>query len=323
MNRTATEKLLLLVLPLILVVGASASDGGGVSGDPDAAKLVTSDVDAFWRAYDRSTADNRAQVLDREYLKPGSDGLKDFTFARIQNAESLAKVVNSHPKYFESLRESTSRLSAMRGRIRACFYALKYLYNDAVFPNVYFLVGRMNSGGTTSNRGLLIGAEMYGRTATMPESEMSDWLKQVLRPVGDIPYIVAHELIHYQQKYPQKIKPTLLEKSVDEGAADFIGELISGGNINKHLHDYGNPREKQIWLEFSQDMDNSDFSKWLYNGSNSKDRPADLGYYVGYKIAEAYYDHAADKRQAIREILTITDFHEFLTASRYQKKFSG
>jgi hypothetical protein len=58
-------------------------------------------------------------------------------------------------------------------------------------------------------------------------------------------------------------------------------------------------------------MSGKDISRWLYNGTESEDRPGDLGYYVGYKITEAYYNRAADKRQAVREILEIKDFDRF------------
>ena len=43
----------------------------------------------------------------------------------------------------------------------------------------------------------------------------------------NIPFIVAHELIHAQQRIPYKYK-ILLEQCIIEGSADFIGELISG-----------------------------------------------------------------------------------------------
>jgi hypothetical protein len=310
-----------LVLALTLVVCSAAGQGAAVSGDPDSAQLVTSDIDNFWRAYDHSTAETRATALDREYLAVGSKGLRDFVALRIQSADSLAKTVNACPRFYESIRTRTMSVSAMRPRIKATFYALKYLYDEAVFPNVYFVIGRMSSGGTTSRHGLLIGAEMYGRTPGMPESELTEWHKQVIKSVEDIPFIVAHELIHYQQKYPPDIRATVLEKSISEGAADFLGELISGGNINRHLFEYADPKEKQLWLEFTQDMGSRDYSRWLFNGSTIKDRPADLGYYVGYRITEAYYNRAANKKQAIKEILTIKDFRAFLAASGYEAKF--
>ncbi len=50
---------------------------------------------------------------------------------------------------------------------------------------------------------------------------------------------------------------------------------------------------------------------------------ADLGYYIGFKIAESYYSKAEDKKQAVRDILNITDIGAFLKASGYPKKFGG
>ena len=54
----------------------------------------------------------------------------------------------------------------------------------------------------------------------------------------------------------------------------------------------------------------------------AKDRPSDLGYYVGAKISEAYYKSATDKRQAVRDILEIQDFGAFLEKSHYRDKFA-
>jgi hypothetical protein len=44
--------------------------------------------------------------------------------------------------------------------------------------------------------------------------------------MGDIAFTVAHKLIQYQQKYPEKLD--LIGLAIKEGSADFIGELISG-----------------------------------------------------------------------------------------------
>ena len=62
-----------------------------------------------------------------------------------------------------------------------------------------------------------------------------------------------------------------------------------------------------------------DISNWFYNATTAKDRPADLGYYVGYLITQAYYRSAKDKRQAIHDILNIQDARAFYEASRASK----
>ena len=291
----------------------------GVATDPEQARIVTSDIALFWRQYD-SAGQTGLDAAMENYLKTGSSGLQQFTTLRIQSSSNLAAVIRKHPKYYTSIRPSTLRIESMAGSIRASFRSLKRLYPDAVFPDVYFLIGCMNSGGTTTDKALLIGAEMYGRTPDTPMEEMGDWHKQVLKPVDEIPAIVAHELIHCQQKY-QLGTQSLLTQSIKEGSADFIGEMIAGKIINEHLRAYGDPRERELWLEFKQQMDGKDWSRWLYQGDKSKDRPADLGYYVGYKICESYYRRSADKAAAIKDILRIRDFKQFLEASQYDGKF--
>jgi len=44
----------------------------------------------------------------------------------------------------------------------------------------------------------------------------------------------------------------------------------------------------------------------------------DLGYWVGYRIAKAYYQRAADKQQAVREILEMSDPKAFLAKSGWR-----
>jgi hypothetical protein len=56
-----------------------------------------------------------------------------------------------------------------------------------------------------------------------------------------------------------------------------------------------------------------DLSDWLNN--STVDDPGNLGYGIGYRIVKAYYQRAADKRQALREILQMTDPKALLAKS--------
>jgi hypothetical protein len=64
-------------------------------------------------------------------------------------------------------------------------------------------------------------------------------------------------------------------------------------------------REREIESAFVADEDNTDLSKWLDN--STFDKQCDLGYWVGYRIVKSYYQRAADKRRALREIIEMTD----------------
>ncbi|MEM6337261.1 MAG: DUF2268 domain-containing putative Zn-dependent protease [Bacteroidota bacterium] len=294
------------------------------NSDPDSARVVTEDIERFWQAYDRlgpgATQQDSLRAFFEGYYLPASPGLRDFIQYRMGSLYDFIDQINAHPKYYASIRESTLRAASFDDEIRAAYHALDSLYDEAVFPDTYLQIGVMNSGGTYTDDRLLIGAEMYGLTPETPMDELSDWHKAVLKPVEEIPHIVAHELVHYQQQYPDSVR-TLLSQSVREGAADVIAEIISGQHVNAHVHVWADPREPELWVEFRERMDGDDFSGWLYGGDREAGRPADLGYWMGYKIVRAYYDQAEDKQAAIRDILTIDDFGAFLAQSGYASRF--
>lgn len=316
-----TMKTLLLLFVFAISINVSAqTENAEINRDPAAAKIVTSDIALFWKAFDKATRENDLIVYRDEYLKKGSAGLKEFWRVRIENSCELVNAINYAPKYYAATRGQTAKLDSFEPRIRSSFQNLKEIYPDAVFPDVYFLVGRMNSGGTLTRTGLLIGVEMYAKTGETDMSTFSDWHKAVLGSMDRIPFIVAHELVHYQQDHPADDQ-TLLRRSVSEGAADFIATLIAGGHSNRHLHEYGDPKEAALWNEFKTEMLGNDVSNWLYQGDEAKDRPADLGYYIGFKIAESFFDKSSDKKAAVKKILEIKDFKKFLADSGYEEKF--
>jgi hypothetical protein len=304
-----------------------AQSGPQLNRDPKTVKFVTSDIANFWRAYDLAANETdktkRVAIFQTEYLDKGSPGLKDFLRLRIKSAETLVSTIDSMPKYYASIRPQTLHVQRMEQRMRAAFIKFKSIYPQAVFPDVYFVIGVTSSGGTTGPSGLLIGTEMYGKTEKSPMDELRAWLRAVLSTVDNLPAIIAHESCHYNQRYSTAPDQRhLLGKALQEGACDMIGELISGRNINEHLKVYGRTHDAEIWRDFEADMYKPDFSKWIYNAVTVKDRPADLGYYVGYLITRAYYQKAKNKRQAVHDILNIQDARAFYAASGVRKKAS-
>ena len=290
--------------------------------DPEKTRFVTSDIKNFWNAYDLAKKETdfkrKVEIFQKEYIEKGSPGLKGFMPHRIISAEKMVQTINKAPKFYASIRKTSQKTSKMKNSVIKSFKELKKIYPDAIFPNVYFVIGRMNSGGTISNTGILIGTEMHCLSKNTPKEELSNWLKSVLAPIDNLPHIIAHESIHYQQRFKQN---TLLEKAIQEGGADFIAELISGKHINHNQHDFGNKNEIALWKEFKTSMNGKDYSKWLYDGGKTKGRPADMGYYMGYKICESYYKNAENKKQAIKDMLLLKDANEFLEKSKYPNKF--
>jgi hypothetical protein len=52
--------------------------------------------------------------------------------------------------------------------------------------------------------------------------------------------------------------------------------------------------------------------------STDKSRPKDLGYWIGYKIIKSYYMKTKNKMDAVKDILNIQDFNQFLIDSEYK-----
>ena len=330
---------LVKVRSLLLLLGLAAACGGAggseptaptppiTSADPATAQIITSDLIHFWAAYDAGGKNGSTSEFQTRYLDVASAGLVDFIRVRGLTASSLAQMVTAFPKYFASIRATNLRLatdSATVSRIRANYATIKNLYSPAVFPPVTLLVGRFSTGGTTSTNGMLIGSEFYSTDATTPLDELQPFQHDNVKNVDSLPIIVAHEHAHILQANAGGVlshsNKNLLEQSLIEGGADFIGERSSGGNINGRLWAFAIPNESALWQEFSSAMHGTDVSRWLYNQGSATatpSRPGDLGYFIGYRIVEAYYLKQADKAAALRDIIEMKDADDFLARSGY------
>jgi uncharacterized protein YjaZ len=71
--------------------------------------------------------------------------------------------------------------------------------------------------------------------------------------------------------------------------------------------------------ELKREMYRRDLKNWMYNGGYIKDRPADLGYAIGYKICESYYQRSEDKKAAIFQLLNTGNFEGIIAGSEYGK----
>lgn len=339
------KKLIAIALCFVICALSVFAQTAKVNDDPKKAKFVTSDIDNFWRAFDlaakETDRERKIAIYQAEYLDKGSVGLKDFVRLRIKSAKDLTETVESLPRFYASVRASSLRVREMEKQMRKAFVKFKKIYPEAVFPDVYFVIGITNTGGTASNNGLLVGTELYGLTGQTPRDEFFEAFRKrapkdldekqlreraerllniMLKPIENVTPLVAHESCHFNQKYAAL--DTLLAKSVQEGACDFIAEKTAGETLNIQQKIYGDRHETELWKEFEAQMSGTDYKNWMYNGITSGARPPDLGYYMGYKISHAYYRNAKDKRQAIKDILETKDFKAFLEKSRYREKFS-
>ncbi|SDL96736.1 Predicted Zn-dependent protease [Pedobacter antarcticus] len=289
---------------------------------PLKAKFITSDIPQFWAAFDsagRAPLRSR-EIYDELYFNKGSYGLGIFKTAAIGTTEAFASKIEKYDKYYRSIRRNTLQVQGAIPAMRKSFQRLKELYPASVFPDVYIVMGSMGSGGRSMAEGLFIGADVNCADESSDFTNISPAFSKILKSLtlDKMPTLVTHELIHYQQNYTDTSK-NILSRAIAEGSADFVCKLITGTTANHLLHQYGKMHEKELWTQFKNELSSNDIQKWFYYPATDS-RPSDLGYYIGYKITEAYYLRSKDKKKAIEEIFNISNFRSFLEKSAYGSK---
>lgn len=301
--------------------------------EPENSKTVqTIDIDHFWEAFDNlkkchSRSDSIAS-FQKLYLDRATNGLEDFIVKRQFTAEKFVKAVSKWPNFYNSIRKNTFEVKKSVPEIDELVLKFKDIYPNFKPFKVCFAIGIVNTGGTVSDKFLLIGTEVSTSTKDIDLSDFKGNAFSKILASGDdvvqeIKNIVSHEYVHTQQKNTSdknEIECDLLFSVMHEGFCDFIGELISGGQINLVAQEYGDKHEKELWTEFKNEMCNESNKNWLYNYSTVKDKPAYLGYYFGYKIAQEYYKNAIDKKQAVIDIIEMDNPINFLEISKYDQK---
>jgi hypothetical protein len=295
------------VIPILgtLVILSATAALAAADASPE---IQIADVYRFYKVYDAADGHPTADQLQHDYLDPGSDGLHNLAKARNVTGARIADNIAKHPEMYTDARRCMEVLPRVRQRVQVALRKLIRLYPEAILPPVTIAVGRGRPVGIGSPAtGLQIGLEALCAI----KFDSLDAEERFVR-------VIAHEYIHVQQSQAldDDEHPTLLERSVIEGGAEFGAELIAG-----HPAEIDSPpfrattagHEKEIETAFVADEDNTDLSKWLDN--STLDKPGDLGYWVGYRIVKSYYQHATDKRRALRDIIEISDPKLFLAKS--------
>lgn len=289
-----------LIIPLLLATAAWLPiRAGEARAEAHHPQVQIDDVQRFYQLYDRTDGRPTTEQLQSAYLDNGSTGLRQFMQSRIGNADKLAAAMAGSPEVYRAARECAKTLPAVRRQLGDVFARLAALYPPTTFPPVTVVIGRNTTGGTTTASGVVIGLETICR---------ANWMNPDI--TARLVHLIAHEYVHVQQPAAQLDPPpgaSLLFQSLVEGGAEFVGERISGQVANVQLQRWTSGHECDIERRFLAQAAGTDISSWLYNGAGTPDRPGDLGYWVGYRIASAYYAQARDKHQAIANLLAVNN----------------
>lgn len=290
--------------------------------------VFTQDIDNFWVAYDSiiTTTDSLKQInfINTLYIDKGTPRLKAFMAARNYSPQLYVQLIKKLPKFWNSIRPHTLQVKSKVSDIEKSISKLRVIYPGLKNAKMYFTIGGLRSGGTTKDSMVLVGAEIATGDSTIDISEFnSKWLAGVFKgqSADNLVALNVHEYIHTQQNGESN---NLLAQAIAEGACDFIAELIIGKPLKGSYITYGKANEAALKEAFKRDMFTTAFNRWLYNG-NSANTVADLGYFMGYEICSHYYNNTADKKQAVKDIITLNfgdtaAVEHFLQKSGYYKE---
>ncbi len=282
--------------------------------------ISTMDIDNFWRAYDklntaRSKEDSIA-IIQKHYINRATNQFKTFIRLRNLTAAEYVRIIGNYPKFWNSVRPLTENIVNRKDEIEAIFQKFEDKLPAFKIPDVCFAIGCLRTGGTTGNNLILIGSEIAASDNQVVKEELTPWLKSVIGNTGDIVSMVAHEAVHTRQKGKNT---NVLELIMNEGIADFVTDKVTGLSINSYIHDYGKAHACEIRNEFNEviKQGSTDLRPWLYNGNNAVNRMPDLGYYVGYAIAELFYEKETDKQKALEWLLDRSKYKKIYELSGY------
>jgi hypothetical protein len=289
-------------------------------------KIVTSDIDNFWIAYDsiNKTTDSleRIKIIKDLYINKATDGLKGMIVARDYEDYEFVSAILNYTKYWNSIRPNTANLIKDKERIEQYFAKIKEIYPELKPTTIYFPIGAFRSAGTYQGSNVLLGAEFLLANQNSELSELPERVRNAITESipYDIPPIALHELIHTQQKPWEHL--SIVHRSVAEGVAEFISTLISEKPISPTVK-FGKQNQKRVldryMIEIFRD---EDIGNWLYSKNQNELEINDLGYYIGYEICERYYNKSTDKKKAIKDLIELdydsdVEFTKFLDGSGF------
>lgn len=294
-------KMVLITMCALLLLGSGSTKP----------QFVTSDVTRFYAIYRASDGHPTAYELQRDYIDVGSAGLHRLARERrhITGAAIAAEIVK-YPAMYGNAEKCTPYLPRVGERLQTVFANFRSIYPEAKFLPITIVISHGKPAGIADKDGVIIGLDPTCYTK---------WGNPNLEDL--LVHEITHEMVHVQQAlavpaYYNDARPTVLQDALIEGSAEFITELTSGEAAEVAYANFARRtrgHEVEIEQAFLADQNDTGLSQWLDNSTLAT--PGDLGYWVGYRIVKSYYEHASDKRLAVRNIIRMNDPKAFLAAS--------
>lgn len=291
---------------------------------PEAGRLDHRDADRFAAVFDAAAETPAADALQRGYLDPASPTLLAFAPEYIVDAATLAKSVADAPgKYRHAVHACLPMLRDMEDFIIDVQQRHTRLLPGAQPAEVALLLANGNTAGTVVDGRIVLGLETLCDGMSSPTG-----LRERLGG------LVAHEWVHTQQAVPSEAeRRDLLAWALREGVASTLAALALGEDASAADHDWAMAREADLWRQFQQDRDTmrahwpaggepdataiAAGTRWLWNSASADGRPADLGYWIGQRVAHAWFLRQGGTPDAVRRMLAMSSVDAFVAESGY------
>jgi hypothetical protein len=305
---------------LILVVFITAKPGFAqenslITTEPGQASIIYSDLVNFSHFLNRvESGDEISIALKEEYLDKASPGLLKHIEDQQFTHEDFIKAVDSRLSDYQELRDLPGTLQSKEPDLRQAYVRLSEVLPGSVFMPVYYFVGVYK-----------------GMFAEPSEIGISVSITSKTTALEHITELVIHENVHVQQvmavgldEYMKVYGPkkNLLSLAIREGTAEFFTMLVTGKITQQNALSYLLENEESLWRQFAKNMDDQDPGDWMWQKPSNQDWPNHIGYAMGYRIIDNYYQSAEDKAMAKGAILASTDARTLLDASGYGEGFT-
>jgi hypothetical protein len=298
-----------IVLILVVILSLNSCKNQGNKSNQF---IITSDIKNFWDAYDHivTIQDSVMQYiyLDSLYLKKGTIGLISMMHVKNYTPSDYINAINNYPKFWNSVRENTLRTSEYITELNEGIEKIKVIYPNLKPAKIYFTVGALRSNGSTLDSLVLIGSELAMADKNTISSEFDGDIAIGRRnffdsnPIQNLVLLNIHEYVHTQQN--DQID-NLLAYVLREGIAEFVSvKAMNVPSATPAIH-FGKQNEN-VKKKFEKELFyGNNVHHWLWSDYPNEFKTRDLGYYIGYAIAEKYYNQAKDKQVAIKEMIEL------------------
>src|SRR5690606_27159028 len=202
--------------------------------------------------------------------------------------------INNTPKFWNSIRNNTLNVEKLYSEIETDIQKLNLYYPDLNPMPIYFSIGAFKTNGTIHENKVLIGSELSLADENTVIDELPEWRKPYFiaykNPIEGLALLCTHEYVHTQQN---ELVDNLLSYCLYEGIAEFISCKVTDKDSNSPAIKFGKANQDEVVKQFVDDIfTGENIYDWMWGENQNHLKVRDLGYYIGYEIAERYYNQS-------------------------------